>query len=161
MKRKSNFEEIFKQLPPESEEISTDISSEQELLPEEIQEEIEKLSAPSEEVQKIKTTNPISISSDFNTGITEVGYEFLATGERNVVTVSNGKIYMLQGRQYYIPVNVTDIDSDNYNIKVYSEAADRFDVRYIRDGLAAIVPIRHNTILRSGERLCVLTALNL
>lgn len=110
-------------------------------------------SKPSE-VQKM-----IYVNAKFNTDITEIGYEFLATGEKNVVSVSNGKLYMLQGRQYYVPINNELIDSDNYNIKVHTDAADRFDVRYIKDGLAAVVPIRHNTILKSGERLCVLTKL--
>ncbi len=100
----------------------------------------------------------IYVNALFDTNITDIGYEFLATGEKNLVTVSNGKLYMLQGRQYYVPVD-TNVNSDRYNIKVHSDAADRFDVRYIVDSLAAVVPIRHNTILKSGERLCILTKL--
>lgn len=102
---------------------------------------------------------PIYINANFGDGIVEIGYTFLGTGEQNVISVSNGKLYMLQDRQYYVPVDKSDIDSDKYNIKVTSEAADRFDVRYIKDGLAAIVPIRHNSILRNDERLCVLLPL--
>jgi len=108
------------------------------------------------------TSNPISIyiNADFGNNISEIGYEFLATGEKNILAVSNGKISMLQGRQYYIPINKnSDIDSDKFNIKVPSTAADRFDVRYVKDGLAAIVPVRHNCILKNGERLCILLPL--
>jgi hypothetical protein len=100
----------------------------------------------------------IYINANFSEEIIEVGYVFLANGEQNVVSISNGKINMMQGRQYYIPVDNT-VDSDDYNIKVHSDAADRFDVRFVKDGLAAIVPIRHNALLKTGERLCILTPL--
>lgn len=103
--------------------------------------------------------SPIFINAIFSEEIIEIGYTFLATGEQNILSVSNGRIHMLQGRMYYIPIGREDIDSDNYNIKVHSDIADRFDVRYIKNGLAAVVPIRHNCILKNGERLCVLTLL--
>jgi len=104
---------------------------------------------------------PVYINVCFGDGIVDIGYTYLGTGGTNVISVSNGKIYMLQDRQYYVPIDNSDIDSDNYNIKVNSDIADRFDVRYIKEGLAAIVPVRHNSILKNGERLCVLFPLGL
>lgn len=109
--------------------------------------------------KKKRTT--VFVTSNFGNKTTSIGYEFLATGEKNEVTCSSGKIYMMQGRQYYVPVNGGDLNSDDYNIKVHSDVADKCDVRYIRDGLAAIVPIRHNSLIKNGERLCILTPLDL
>lgn len=110
------------------------------------------------EIEKPKPN--IHVIANFSTEITEIGYIFLATGEQNVVTISNGSIHLLQGRQYYIPVGKTDINSDEYNIKVHSDISDRIDVRYVKDGFAAIIPIRHNCILKTGEKLCILFPLN-
>ena len=83
----------------------------------------------------------------------------MATGEQNVLSASNGMVHLLQGRMYYVPIGREDIDSDQFNIKVHSDIADRFDIRYVKDGLAAVVPIRHNAILKNGERLCILNQL--
>ena len=106
-----------------------------------------------------KSKNQIYINANFGNEIIEIGYIFLATGEQNILSASNGMVHLLQGRMYYVPMGREDIDSDQFNIKVHSDIADRFDVRYVKDGLAAIVPIRHNAILKNGERLCVLTPL--
>jgi len=86
----------------------------------------------------------------------ELGYILLATNEQNVVTVSNGRINLLQGRMYYIPINDSNINSDAFNIKIHSDVADRIDVRFVKDGFACVVPIRHNVILKTGEKLCEL-----
>lgn len=101
----------------------------------------------------------IYINANFGNEIVEIGYTFLATGEQNVLSASNGMVHLLHGRMYYIPIGKNNIDSDDYNIKVHSDIADRFDIRYVKDGLAAVVPIRHNAILKNGEKLCVLTSL--
>lgn len=99
---------------------------------------------------------PIYIKSDFGETISEIGYIFLATNEQNVVPISNGKISLLHGRMYYIPINNTQIDSDLYTIKVHSDVADRIDVRFVKDGFACVIPIRHNASIKNGEKLCVL-----
>jgi len=151
MAKKNKYEGFFERSPIVNNEV-------EKLETEEILPPIEKLEET--EVQP-PVEQPIYIKAKFSEEIVGIGYEFLATGEQNIISASNGKIYMLQGRQYYIPVDNLEIDSDNYNIKVHSDAADRFDVRYIKDGLAAVVPIRHNTILKNGERICILTPLNL
>lgn len=107
-----------------------------------------------------KSLNIEHIKAKFGDGIIEIGYILLATGEQNVVSISNGRMHLLQGRMYYVPVDKEDINSDEYNIKVHSDIADRFDIRFVGSGFAAVVPIRHNTILKTGERLCVLIPLN-
>ena len=114
------------------------------------QETVEENSVP-----PIIDKSPIFINAKFSEEIIEIGYTFLATNEQNIVSASNGRIHLLQGRQYYIPVS-KDVDSDNYNIKVHGDVADRFDIRFIKDKLAAVVPIRHNAVLKNGEKLCVL-----
>jgi hypothetical protein len=103
----------------------------------------------------------IYIISKFDNNIIDIGYVFLANGEQNVVKCSNGRINMLHGRMYFIPIDDENksINSDSFNIKIHRDAADRFDVRYVVDGLAAVVPIRHNAILKTGEKLCILTPL--
>jgi hypothetical protein len=117
---------------------------------------INEIGDKADKANKVKSSEvPIFINADFGENIVEIGYIFLSTNEQHVVSVSNGRLQLLQGRQYYIPVN-KQIDSDNYNIKVHSDIADRFDVRFVKDALAAVVPIRHNTILKTGEKLCVL-----
>ena len=104
---------------------------------------------------------PITIFSNFGEVPIEIGFDFLFSNERNIISVSGGKLYMMQGRMYYIPVFspnfVDNINSDEYIIKVPSDVASRFDIRYIKDNLACIVPIRHNAILRNNEKLCILT----
>jgi hypothetical protein len=106
-----------------------------------------------------KPTKSIYINAKFSENIVEIGYTFLATGEQNILSVSNGRMNLLQGRLYYIPIDKENIDSDEYNIKVHSDASSRFDIRFVRDGLAAVVPILHNAILKTGERLCILIPL--
>lgn len=98
----------------------------------------------------------IFILAKFSDAIVELGYILLATNEQNVVTVSNGRINLLQGRMYYIPINDSNINSDAFNIKIHSDVADRIDVRFVKDGFACVVPIRHNVILKTGEKLCEL-----
>ncbi|MDD4081838.1 MAG: hypothetical protein PHD05_00490 [Sphaerochaetaceae bacterium] len=105
--------------------------------------------------------NKIFISANFNSSNTvDIGYVFLTTNEQKIIKASNGKINLLQGRLYYIPTDADKtIDSDNYNIKVPSEIAERFDIRFIKDGFAAVIPVKHNAILKTGERLCILTSI--
>jgi len=110
-------------------------------------------------MNKNKINKSEYIKAKFGDGIIEIGYIFLATGEENIVSVSNGRIHLLLGRLYYIPINLETINSDEYNIKIHSDAAERFDIRFIKDSFAAVVPIRHNAILKTGETLCVLTPL--
>lgn len=110
--------------------------------------------------ESIKTLSEIPknifIYAHFSENITEIGYVFLATNEQNIIKVSNGRINLLQGRMYYVPINNQNINSDQFNIKIHSDVADRIDVRFVKDGFACVVPIRHNVTLKTGEKLCEL-----
>lgn len=109
---------------------------------------------------KSTPTHAEIIKAGFGDGIIEIGYVFLATGEQQLVSASNGRIHLLLGRMYYIPIGKT-VDSDDYIIKIHSEAAARFDIRFIRDGFAAVVPLLHNSVLKTGEKLCMLIPLTI
>jgi hypothetical protein len=158
MSKKNKFDNLFNrqetdgEIPILSEEVVGDGSGE--ALPEIESQETDHIS-----LKPIQDKSPIFVNANFSEEIIEIGYTFLATNEQNIVSASNGRLHLLQGRMYYIPIN-KDVDSDNYNIKVHSDAADRFDIRFIKDSLAAVVPIRHNAVLKNGERLCILTPLN-
>lgn len=107
--------------------------------------------------EKIIINEPqfLTVRAKFDEGISSVGYIFNSTGENNTVTISNGKLQMMQNRTYYIPVNTT-INSDNYTIKVLSDVADKFDVRFIKEGFACVVPLQHNITIKNDQKLCVL-----
>ena len=108
------------------------------------------------EISPQEVSKNIFILAKFSDAIVELGYVFLATNEQNIVTASNGRINLLQGRMYYIPIDKSNIDSDAFNIKIHSDVADRIDVRFVKDGFACVVPIRHNVTLKTGEKLCEL-----
>lgn len=97
------------------------------------------------------------VTAEFGEGIEKIGYVHLATNEENIVTISGGKMQLLHNRMYYIPVNNKEINSDNGTFKMTSDISERFDVRFVRDGFACLVPIKHNATLKNGERLCIVT----
>lgn len=99
--------------------------------------------------------NNIPIFANLSEPIMKIGYILNPTGETNTVTVSNGKLHMMQNRTYYIPVD-SDADSDLYTIKVPSEVADKFDVRFVKDRFVCVVPLQHNVIVRNSQRMCIL-----
>ena len=107
--------------------------------------------------EEIKPKINYYISAEFGEAIDKIGYVHLATNEENVITISGGKMQLLHNRMYYIPVNNKEINSDNGSIKITSDIAERFDVRFVRDGFACLVPIKHNATLKNGERLCIVT----
>lgn len=160
MSKKNKFDNLFNrqetdgEIPTISEEATSETAVESEPVAKQ-----PILIETVEQFKEFVKTQPIFVNANFSEEIVEIGYTFLATNEQNVVSASNGRLHLLQGRMYYIPIN-KDVDSDNYNIKVHSDAADRFDIRFIKDKLAAVVPIRHNAVLKNGERLCILTPLN-
>jgi hypothetical protein len=140
MTKKEKLDEIFSTL---QEDPSENLSRE-ELIPEDI------------EISPSEIPKNVFILANFSNAIVEIGYIFLATNEQNIITASNGRINLLQGRMYYIPINNQIINSDQFNIKIHSDVADRVDIRFVKDGFACVVPIRHNVILKTGEKLCEL-----
>jgi hypothetical protein len=74
----------------------------------------------------------------------------------NANTESDESVRLINGRTYYVSVD-TDINSDNYaHLKILSDIADKIDIRYIKDGVCALVPIQHNIKIKHGQRLCYL-----
>ena len=41
-------------------------------------------------------------------------------------------------------------------MKQFSQTTDKYDVKYIKDGVACIDPILHNAIIEDAQQLCVL-----
>lgn len=79
-----------------------------------------------------------------------------ATQEKSTIAAANKSLRLIQGRLYYVPVDI-ELDSDEYgNMKQYSQTSDKFVVRYIKDGFACIDPVQHNTQLIDGQQLCIL-----
>lgn len=100
---------------------------------------------------------PATIHVKFNTNSDQVKIINKATNEKSTVAAANKKIRLINGRLYFIPIEKKDINSDEYgNMKQYSETADKFIVRYIKDGVACIDPIQHNALVEDSQRLCVL-----
>ena len=107
----------------------------------------------SEEDFEEKTDNSIiDIKVDFKES-QQITFILTSTGQKNITCVSDEHLCMMLGRLYYIPVN-TKLDSDNYYLKVLGNIADQIDVRYIRDGIACILPLRHNIKLIIGQQIC-------
>jgi hypothetical protein len=100
----------------------------------------------------------INVIVDFPKPATPVDCVSAATNTRDKIVASNKQLRLLQNRFYFIPVNVDpNISSDDYsNIKIYSEKAAEIDVRYIKNGMACIIALKHNTKVRQGELLAVL-----
>lgn len=118
----------------------------------------EKISTIEEELVPVENTKMnYYISAKFGEEIIKIGYTHLATNEENMVTVSGGKMQLLHNRMYYIPIDNESINSDNGTIKVTSDISERFDIRSVRDGFACMIPIKHNSSLKNGERICIVT----
>lgn len=93
----------------------------------------------------------------FDKTVVQVEYEVQATGQKDKMVAANKELRLVQGRFYLIPVEPFGVNSDDFgNLKVLSDMAKLIDVRYIKDGKACILPLRHNVTLKDGMRLCVI-----
>jgi len=99
-----------------------------------------------------------NVHVNFSTNAVSVDFAVAATGQTNKMVAANGKLQLMSGKFYMIPVNCDpEIDSDNFaNVKIYSDVAQLFDVRYVKNGIACVMPLRHNITLSHDQRLCVL-----
>ena len=83
-------------------------------------------------------------------------YIITATGQESKTSAIEGNLRLIKGRIYYIPIDNTDINSDNYNIlKVFSVVSDKLDIKFVKEGYCCIVPIVNNTAIKNGQQLCV------
>ena len=79
-----------------------------------------------------------------------------ALNHNDTVVATNKELRLIQNKFYYIPVSET-VNSDDYdNLKIFSDMADIIDVRHIKDGIACVMPLKHNILLSDGDRLCAI-----
>jgi len=101
-------------------------------------------------------TKPTTIHIYFETNSDRISIRSKATGEKSTVVAANKKLHLIHGRLYFIPVD-SKVNSDEYgNIKEFSQTTEKFDIRYVKDGVACVDPIQHNAIIEDGQQLCVL-----
>lgn len=110
-----------------------------------------------EDLDEEVALKPSTIHVKFKSNTDQIKIISKATSEKSTVAAANRKIRLINGRLYFIPVDNENIDSDKYgSMKQYSETADKFIVRYIKDGFACVDPIQHNVLVENEQRLCVL-----
>lgn len=100
----------------------------------------------------------ITICVDFPKHATPVECIIAATGYRDKIAAAGKELRLLQNRLYMIPVDCDkDINSDDWSgIKIMSDISGSIDVRFIKDGLACVMPLAHNVKIRQGNRLAIL-----
>lgn len=106
--------------------------------------------------RKTKLSN-VPIYTSFKRTSVQVEYVVNATGQRDKIIASNKSLRMMHGRSYMVPIDNLTIDSDSRNIKMFSDVADILDVRFVKNGVACVVPLRHNVTINDGQRLCILS----
>lgn len=84
-------------------------------------------------------------------------YVITATNQEQNTNAINGCLRLIKGRIYYLPVDNSEIDSDEYNIlKVFSDVAAKIDVKFVKEGFACVIPIIHDTQIKDKQQLCVI-----
>ena len=83
----------------------------------------------------------------------KINYVMCATGDRGTTVSTNGRALLTLGRLYEIPITLPAEDKlDNYNvIKLYGSAAETVSIKNIRDGIAVIQTLVHNTVIEDGD----------
>lgn len=108
------------------------------------------------EESQVQPVKPTTIHIYFKTNSDRISIRSKATGEKSTVVAANKKLHLIHGRLYFIPVD-SKVNSDEYgNIKEFSQTTEKFDIRYVKDGVACVDPIQHNAIIEDGQQLCVL-----
>lgn len=106
----------------------------------------------------VSPKQPVFVNTTFGSKTIPIHFTIIATGQTSTTSVTGGKLRMIYGRIYFLPVNIDkNINSDDYpNIKIFSDIADKIDVRYVLNGYAAIIPIQNNVMISDQTRLCIL-----
>lgn len=137
-------------------ETNNDLEEESELK------EVQEQSIMEEPIKEVKQEESlpefVNVKIKFPNSATPVDCVSAATNCREKIVAANKQIRLLQNRFYFIPVDCDErIDSDQYgNIKVYSTQADKIDVRYVKNGFACLIAMKHNIKLYDDELLAVL-----
>lgn len=81
---------------------------------------------------------------------TKVKFITIANGEVGYLKLSEGRLSLLRGRVYKLPVN-TRSALDEFNVlKIAGKIREVLDVRNIENGFATVIPIVHNTLITDG-----------
>jgi hypothetical protein len=84
---------------------------------------------------------------------TKVTYIATLNGEIGYIKLTENKLYLLRGRVYKIPVNTLLKLDDFYMIKIKGLLKELIDVRNIENGIATVVPIIHNVVIKDNMEL--------
>ena len=100
----------------------------------------------------------IAIKVNFPKSATPVDCVSATTNCSDKIVAANKQLALLQNRFYFVPVDCDEsIDSDKYSvIKVYSEYAAAIDVKYVKNGFACIMPLKHNFKIRQDMVIAML-----
>jgi len=100
----------------------------------------------------------VHIKVCFPKSATPVDCVSATTGQSDKIVAANKQLALLQNRFYFIPVDCDiTINSDEYSvIKVYSEYAAAIDVKYVKNGVACIMPLKHNFKIRQDMVIAIL-----
>ena len=105
-----------------------------------------------------KTPSIIKVCVSFPKHATPIDCIITATGYCDKISAVGKELRLLQNRQYMIPVDCDEtINSDEYNIKVMSDMSDTIDVRYVKNSVACVIPLKHNIKLYQNDRLAILS----
>ena len=105
--------------------------------------------------EQFNNTGQIIVLVDFSKPTTEVNIVIEATGQVDKAFASNHQLRLIHGRSYLVPVKCSkEVNSDNGNIKIFSDVSALLDVRYVKGGVACIIPLRHSITLNDLQRLC-------
>ena len=108
-----------------------------------------------EETSINQRPTPIQVDTKFE-DVSRITFTIAATGQTGNTVATDKKVRLMHGRVYKLPVN-TDVDSDDRSlIKEYSDLADKILVRFIKNGMAHVVPLQNNVVIESSKRLCVI-----
>lgn len=118
----------------------------------------ETITEQQEEVMENNNQQPVYVHTKFGNNTITVQYLITATGQYGNTSASGGKLRLIFGRIYFLPTNIDEeISSDHYgNIKVFSDMADKVDVKFVAKGHAAILPLQNNVTIQDNTRLCAL-----
>ena len=98
-----------------------------------------------------------TIHVKFKKPLQSIFYIISATNQEQNTNAIDGKLRLIKGRVYYIPIDKNDIDSDKFNIvKIFSDISDKIDIKFVKEGYCCIIPIIHGYQIKDEQQLCVI-----
>ncbi len=82
-----------------------------------------------------------------------INYTMCASGEKGTTVSTNGKMLIAMGRVYEIPINTNDSLDDHNVFKPVGKLSENMNVHNIRDGVAIVTCVIHNTIIEHEQEL--------